>query len=193
MKTYLDLLPLDILAEILIYVDTDDIQNLYIFNIKDILQSRIFWIKRLQYEKLNIYIPFLGKLKEDYINEYFRFLEIHRDISEFAYYFKVYSAYMSIENSSDTDINTLIDGDLETFINCIGKCKYGCDISISSNRNIIKYYNSCKNSTNSGKLSDEEFKSLLIKLTISGFNLYELSNLEEIQAELSQENQIDFD
>jgi len=189
MENYLDYIPTDLFGEILLYLSIEDIEILSQYNIKYILESRIFWIKRLQYEHLNLYIPLLGRLKEEYFYEYAKFLSIEIDVSEFIYYFKEYSAYMSIKISGN-DITKLIDNDIETFIENVDSSKYDCGVAISSKRKKILYHSNCIESLD-GSLSDEEFRLLLIKLTISGFNLHELSNLDEIISELSEINDMD--
>ena len=91
-EVYFDRIPTEIMAEILLYLDIEDIK---LINIKEIIESKGFWIQKLMHDGMKDYVSLLGFF--NYMKDYTNFKYINNDINfniknnkyiYFRYYFK---------------------------------------------------------------------------------------------------------
>ena len=186
---YLDLIPPELVVEILLYLDIDEIENLSKIstNVRSVINTKLFWIKKLQFDNMSEYIPFLGR-KGTYLEDYKEFMKIEEDIYSILGMTRNFSGFISIKFKKYVDIRDLIDkytpqeiGNLVTlgsdyisiiYIEYIGKHKHQYETTFVGNVDRII-----------GELSEEEVKLLLIKLRLAGINLDSITNFEEIYEE----------
>ena len=186
---YLDFIPPELVIEILLYLDIDEIENLskISLNVRDVFNAKLFWIKKLQFDNMSEYIPFLGR-KGTYLEDYKEFMKIEEDIYSILGMTRNFNGWISIKLKKYVDIRDLIDkytpkeiGNLVTlgsdnisltYIEYRGKHKYQYESTFVGNVNRVI-----------GELSEEEVKLLLIKLRLAGINLDSITNFEEIYEE----------
>lgn len=175
---YFDYLPDELLGEILLYLGPFDI--LYLsesINTESVICSKIFWINKLSYTEMEEYIPFLSLLKDRFLDEYFKILEIDEKVQIFIDMLERNEGFLLLKTINNIGLKQLIDYHLNEFKSEVTFGKYGDGIQIYYKKQI--YYKNV-NSSKVEKLSNEEFKLLIIKLLVSDFKLYEMSNLYEI-------------
>ena len=128
--TYFNYIPYELIEIIMLYMPsfTSKEVNYLKFQtafpeikyIKDILNSKIFWINRLKDEKLDEYIPFLGH-NNNYIEDYKQFVNIKNNvntiISECDQIFFPQLAFRIKENININELITTLD--LKNFKNMI--------------------------------------------------------------------------
>ena len=186
---YLDFIPPELIVEILLYLDIDEIENLskISLNVRDVFNTKLFWIKKLQFDNMSEYIPFLGR-NETHLNDYKEFMKIEEEIYSTLGMTRNFNGFITIKLKKYVDIRDLIhkytpeeianlitlksDNISLTYIEYRGKHKYQYESTFVSNVDRVI-----------GELSEEEVKLLLIKLRLAGINLESISNFEEIYEE----------
>ena len=179
---YLDLIPPELVVEILLYLNIDDIQNLMILyrNVRNVINTKLFWIKKLQLEKMREYIPFLGG-NRTYIEDYKEFMEIEEEVYNILTILRTFNGAIDLRFEKDVDIKDLVHkytpreiAKLITFRSDIvhdiyieykgrfkGKYKYQYGANFID-ENILNV---------TAGLNEEEVKILLIKLRLGGISL----------------------
>ena len=181
---YLDFIPYELIVEILLYLDIDELENpaKISTNVRSVIITKLFWIRKLQLEHMSEYIPFLGRNETD-IEDYKEFMNIEEEIHEILYMTRDFDKQFLIKLKKYVDIKDLInkytpeeignlvtleDDDMEhIFIKYKGPNTYKYE-AICIDIDIII-----------GELSKEEVKLLLIKLRLGDIYLESISYFEE--------------
>ena len=184
---YLDYIPPELVVEILLYLDIDEIENLSKIstNVRDVIDTKLFWIKKLQFDNMSEYIPFLGR-KGTYLEDYKEFMEIEEEI-----YHTKFAAWLTIRLKRDVDIKDLIeDYTPEEIADLITLKKDASEVIEIEYKGSLGYeyiiFNSKKLPnlpSTRGELSEEEAKVLLIKLRLGGVILKSIGNWVEMYDE----------
>ena len=81
--TYFDFLPDEIIAEILIYLELQDINNLrFIRKIENLISNKHFWQKVLFRGNMSFYVDFLGYSDQKYLKEVLQFYEAENYVNQ---------------------------------------------------------------------------------------------------------------
>lgn len=196
-NTYFNSLPLELLSEILLYLDINEIKEVTTVSrlVQIIIESKIFWINKLTFDKMDEYISFLGTFS-DYFKNYNRFMLIERDIIyftkkfngyggnvEFAMSddkFRIHNAYILFYISDDINVKEMIDYNLEKFSRAVKTMNVEVLIENIKEKYTYALIKPINQIIENGELTQKEFKLLLIKLSLVGMNIFDLSNWEEI-------------
>ena len=110
MSTFFDLIPDEITYQILLYLDIDDIDSLsHDFRIDKIIKSKLFWIQKLTKDKMELYIPFLTKFTDNYIDQYYEFVRISERVDELIKSFMDYPIMMGILIPDEVELDDIIN------------------------------------------------------------------------------------
>ena len=167
-NTYLNFSPSGLIEEILVYLNAESIINLQKISVQ--ANNKYFWINKLKLDNLGVYTQFLSAI-DVAPQDYQKFIEINEYIQNFIHNFKGFNARMTIKMSDDINFKLLKINNLtiEELKNC----------SVS-NKLIHIYFRdkyTYDHVLNHGELTEDEFKLLLIKLSLIGIDIYSLSNL----------------
>ena len=187
-STYLNFLPSELLSEILWYLDIDEIENVLEVSefVQRVVDSRVFWINKLTFDDMEEYIQFLGTFDNGF-EDYRGFMSVEEDVVNFMSGFKRYGGHMEFPISIEVDVKELInDYTLDEFKEAIQD--FEGEIMIENFRGKYSYFfNKSGISDEIGVLTAKELGLLLIKLSLAGQNIFELSNLEKMMAEMYED------
>ena len=197
-QTLFEFIPTEVLEIIVLYLNIFDLIRISeVINIETIISNKYFWINKLSLDELRGYIPYLGisniypiirrEYKNVYINDYLHFYTISggenmKDILSIPFSlikFGIVNTNINIKNlineipRNESEIFTI----LENFRNNLDNSFLSGRIIISNERDYFEY---SAGLFNNGVLTKEEVYLLLIKLTLAGKDLREISNLDEL-------------
>ena len=179
-----EFIPIELLSEILLYLNYEEIEN--VIKIaplgKRLLNLDVFWKNKLKFDDMTEYIPYLGTLNTmNSFTDYYALMDINRKVIDFTNKFNIFKGRLSFEISDTIDVNQLISKDLFKFSEIMNEVDYSSSrqITIRNKKgNRIYSIKFLDGYIVHGKLTDNEFKLLLIKFYLSGIDVYELSNIK---------------
>ncbi len=180
MSLYIELIPRELIEEILIYSNSYEMIDLV--SIMDpkvifpIVNNKFFIISKLKYDELFDLVSFLFTPENKYIYNFYDTYKMVIGIEIKVRYLMekmIYNDEGFVFNSSEKVKDLLIESDLENFRKSISKV-YIADIDTIV---IIYYYGKWKYGNNI--LTDNEFKILLFKFYLSGLEISDhMSHIE---------------
>jgi len=185
---YFNFLPEELVTEVIVYLDIDEIKLFQTFygNKLD-LTSKLFWINKLKYDKLEEYIPFLGITKGgNYLGEYESFVDTDENVNNFMTGFKRVRSnlvfYILPEVDTEELINTIDIGEFDKMT--VGEMEVIDLVDVIQFEYMNRKYKFVRTSNRRmgftpGEITEKQFKLLLIKLELVGYNIFALSDLEE--------------
>lgn len=185
----LDCLPVELLSEVFLYLNIDDINNINEIIILSgrVIESINFWLYRLTYDSMKEYIRFfklmLNTENKGKLALYSRFITIEQDISKLLILLKETDSFFSPHISREIiNIDELISYDLDKFKENVGdydNCHTSVQVIIEHNEGRYKYSTSCDNFSEEYILSYDKLKLLLIKFSLTDFNIFDLSFIDQ--------------
>ena len=179
MTNYFELIPDELIIEILVCLDIDNLYN--ISNNFTITKSKLFWIKKLQYDNLGYYLDLLND-SSDYV-QYKRICSIHNTILKLSKNPGYYVSFvLSNINTIDDNIFTKVFDKINTVNGDIFISEILLPINDSYRRIYITfndkflidvYYNNINQQAESNDLSIQEVKLIFNKLINCNINLEE--------------------
>lgn len=189
MSTFFDLIPDEIMSQILLYLDIDDINpSSHNFSVGNIIKSKLFWIQKLTYDGMELYIPFLSN--DNYVGAYYRFESTDRRVRYFMQSLRYPYAKMNLFIPDDAELTDLVNTFTIEKLSKLEKLNFypykGKHILIEYFKGKYYYYVTQVSFNEKNYLKAKDLKILLIKLVLADINLDALPDSEEMLSDSSE-------
>ena len=155
------------------------------------INTRLFWIKKLQLQSMNNYISFSRRMGT-YLEDYKDFKEIEQEVYDILLTIREFRGEVTLKLKECIDIKNLIYKYTPEEIVDLVKLEtremeiiYITYRGRSNQKHIYVYFASLilENVNLEGELTEDEIKILLIKLLLAGIDLNSITNIEGIYEE----------